>query len=390
MKKLLGLIGLMGLMGLLPVKPILPINPVCAQDTNRLFLHVDGSTFFIDNEYFGDRISGYTLPGFVLQPKVEWKLNKSLTIMGGLHWLNYWGARDYPATTAYGPYPLYDSVSHAVHILPWLQASVRFNSYVTLTIGCLNNDGHELPLPLYNFERKLVGDPEAGFSLYLNADWLTMEVWTDWREYIWDRSPVPERFTAGASGRLMLNNEDLTLYLPLHFVAQHEGGQNMSVSHNINNNFNGATGLGVGKVWRDFWLDASCRVMWYHQHGNAAIPFENGWGIFPQIGLNHLTDWRICVNYWHGENFVPLLGSWHFSNLSANTDGLTFDRTRVLSLYADWKWQFGNGDFFLYGTLYHYLPSTGTFADGSTKDYGHRNQFSVGAAILFYPTVKLH
>ena len=47
-------------MGFLPIKPILPINPIHAQDTNRVLLHVDGSTFFIDNEYFGDRISGYT------------------------------------------------------------------------------------------------------------------------------------------------------------------------------------------------------------------------------------------------------------------------------------------------------------------------------------------
>ena len=65
--------ALMGLMGVLPINPIMPINPINAinaQDTNNLFLHVDGATFFIDNEYFGDRLSGYTLPGFVLQPKV--------------------------------------------------------------------------------------------------------------------------------------------------------------------------------------------------------------------------------------------------------------------------------------------------------------------------------
>ena len=100
MRKLLGLIGLMGLMGLLPIKPILPINPIHAQDSNRVFLHIDGSTFFIDNEYFGDRLSGYTLPGFVLQPKMEWVFDahRDVKLKGGLHWLYYWGAQDYPAT----------------------------------------------------------------------------------------------------------------------------------------------------------------------------------------------------------------------------------------------------------------------------------------------------
>ena len=42
--------SLMGLMGVLPINPIMPITPINAQDTNNLFLYVDGATFFIDNE----------------------------------------------------------------------------------------------------------------------------------------------------------------------------------------------------------------------------------------------------------------------------------------------------------------------------------------------------
>ena len=199
-----------------------------AQDTNRIFLHVDGSTFFIDNEYFGDRISGYTLPGFVLQPKVEWKLHNKVTLSGGLHWLYYWGARDYPATTAYGAYPLYDSISRPMHILPWLQAKIQFTPQIRLKMGCLDNSGHSLPMPLYNDERQLVGDPEAGFELEVDGRWFNVDIWTDWREYIWDRSPVPERFTAGLSANLNhFFNGQWAVYLPLHFVVQHEGGQNM-------------------------------------------------------------------------------------------------------------------------------------------------------------------
>ena len=104
----------------------------------------------------------------------------------------------------------------------------------------------------------------------------------------------------------------------------------------------------------------------------------------------YLNRWILAASYWHGKDFVPLMGSWHFSNLSANTAGLTFDRTRVITLQAFWTWTPWACQLHVYGNLYHYLPSTGTFADGSTKDYGHRNQFSVGAVILFYPTVKLH
>lgn len=392
MKKLLCLIGLMGLMGFPPVKPILPINHIHAQDTNRVFLHVDGSAFFIDNEYFGDRISGYTLPGFVLQPKVEWKLNSDITLSGGMHWLYYWGARDYPAVTAYGAYPLYDSISRPMHILPWLQVKVQLIPHLNFTLGCLDASNHNLPWPLYNHELVTVGDPETGFQLSYWNRWFEMEIWTDWREYIWDRSPVPERFTAGASGKLTLHKDQWQVYLPFHFVAQHEGGQNMSVSHNINNNFNGATGLGVGKIWKKGkWTGVSCRAMWYHQHGNAAVPFSNGWGIYPEFIFTS-RHWSLTASYWYGKNFVPLLGSWHYSNLSANTPGLTFDHTRVVTLLANWVWNpLASGcNLNIYGTIYHYLPSTGTFADGTTKDYGHRNQIAFGAIFHFFPTVKLH
>lgn len=386
----------MGLMGFLPIKPILSISPIHAQDTNTLFLHVDGSAFFIDNEYFGDRMSGYTLPGFVLEPKVEWRLAEEVTLKGGLHWLYEWGARDYPARRAYGVYPMYDSVSRGVHVLPWLQASIRFAKRMTLNLGCMEADGHDLPLPLYNPELRVVGDPETGFQLKYWSQWVHMDIWADWREYIWDRSPVPERFTAGASGRLELRHWDWNFYLPLHFVVQHEGGQNMSVSHNINNNFNGAAGIGAA---RTFWhnmlsVDMSCRAMWYHQHGNAAVPFSHGWGFYPEVDATVNHSWLLKVSYWYGKDFVPLMGSWHFSSLSANTAGLSFDRTQVVTMHAGWLWfperWPQNCHLTLYGTLYHYLPSTGTFADGTTKDYGHRNQIAFGATLSFYPTVKLH
>ena len=396
MRKLLGLIGLMGLMGFLPIEPILSMNPIHAQDTNTLFLHVDGSTFFIDNEYFGDRMSGYTLPGFVLQPKVEWKLHSNITLQGGLHWLHYWGARDYPATTAYNAYPFYDSVSRPMHLLPWIQAKLKLSQTVTLLLGCLDNSNHHnLPLPLYNQERTLVADPETGFQLKAQGRWFDVDIWADWREFIWDRSPVPERFTAGLTGELNhIWGDKWIVYLPLNFIVQHEGGQNMSVSHNINNNFNASAGLGITNNYpisnHECYFDLSCRFMWYHQRGNAIVPFSQGWGIYPEMNML-LGNWSFLASYWYGKDFVPLLGSWHFCNLSANTAGLTFDRTQVVTIDIRWHWiPIPSCGLTFHGTLYHYLPSTGTFTDGTTTDYSHRNQFAVGATFNFCPMLRLH
>ena len=116
--------------------------------------------------------------------------------------------------------------------------------------------------------------------------------------------------------------------------------------------------------------------MWYHQHGNAAVPFSQGWGIYPELQMEFNESW-LC--------------SWHFSTLSANSSGLTVNRTRVATLSVGWKWYpLPSCGLTLKGILYHYLPSSGTFADGTTQEYGHRNQFSVGVSFSFIPIVRLY
>ncbi|MBR1549826.1 MAG: hypothetical protein IJ634_04235 [Bacteroidales bacterium] len=368
-------------------------SPAWSQDTNTVFLHIDGTHFFIDNEYFGDRVSGYTLPGFVLRPKVEWRLHESVTLTGGVHWLHMWGAKGFPSVMTYGAYPDYSDTASSLHLLPWMQATVKFSPQLKLVMGNLEA-GHGLPEPLYNFEQGLAGDPEAGIQLTSWGRWHEVDIWADWREYIWNLSPRPERFTGGLSGELRMYWIDWKIYLPVHFVGQHEGGQRLAFSHRIKNNFNAAAGLGVSKPWGEasYW-DLSCRLMWYHQRGNDSIPFTTGWGIYPELKMTLNYHWLLSLSYWHGENFVPLMGSWHFSNLSANTAGLTFDRTRVATLHAGWYWDPGwraKASLYLFGTLYHYLPSTGTFSNGTSREYGHRNQIAFGAVLSFHPTIRLY
>ena len=152
MRRLLGLIGLIGLVGLTgtahakPTQSIEPIRPNATTDTpppyapdhidttvfGWLSLDIDGQVFFIDNEYFGNRISGYTLPGFVLRPRlVLWKNHellwgKGFTLEGGFHWLNLWGARNYPSLLSTNPWPVNTYSINRLHLLPWLQMDLLF------------------------------------------------------------------------------------------------------------------------------------------------------------------------------------------------------------------------------------------------------------------------
>ena len=59
-------------------------------------LNIDGMGFFLDNEYKGNLVKGYTLPGFWLQPTISYQPLKKLKLEAGIYMLHYWGANKYP------------------------------------------------------------------------------------------------------------------------------------------------------------------------------------------------------------------------------------------------------------------------------------------------------
>lgn len=372
--------GLTGSSPVKPIKPIQPINPIHAQDTNTLTLRIEGSSFFVDNEFFGDRISGYTLPGFVLRPRLQLHLGSMVTLSGGVHWLHLWGASRYPALLSAAAWPAVPD-SNRIHLLPWLQGRVDFSNGLSLVVGSLGNSAHQLPLPLYDPDLALVADPEAGVELLYSGPFAVADLWVDWREYIWSRSSVPERFTAGLSGRLRYSFDNAELYLPLHLVGQHEGGQNLAFDHNIANAFNLAAGLGVAARSARLRYGFSCRAMLFSQRGRAAVPFSQGWGLYPQFDLSLQTassQFSLLLAYWYGKDFVPLLGSYLFSNLSALSPVMVFDRTQLVAAKLAWQWTApGQPCAFQVSASAYLYPDE------------RRLQYAVGCSLRFNPSFRL-
>ena len=381
MRFTLGLIGLLGLMGLLTVGPTKPIHAQNA-DSATLAIRTDGYLFFVNDEYFGRRIEGYTLPGFRLTPKIVWSNHKHLTLEGGVSWLHYWGAHSYPNTMSYGVLPDYSDTSTLMHVVPWVQAKLHIAKGLVLTLGSIDpSENHLLPQPLRNLERELAADPECGLMLDAWNDWGQANMWIDWREFIWNQSPRQERFTMGLSGKLYLDlpNTDLSFSLPAHSIAQHVGGQVLAQTTPIQNSFNAAGGLGVNYYVTDRWTIAMrCYAMLYHQHGNNAVPFTHGWGLYPELVAEYDNRAGLQLSYWRGERFVPLMGSWLYSNLSS-VDGTTvFDRTEMLSLRAWYKWSPKDEPF---------CPHV----EGSAHyDIGERQvQYAIACALNFHPSIRL-
>ena len=377
----MGLICLMGLMGLIPIQPIGLFNTIMAQDSARLALRVDASQFFQDNEYFGLHAEGYTLPGFYLRPVVEWHVTPLVTLEAGAHWLHFWGARNYPSAQSLDVWQRESDTATAAHVLPWVRAEMawkRERAEWRVVMGNLRP--HKLPMPLYNPERLYAADPEAGVQMMMDAKHFDLDVWVDWREYIWQRSSRQERFTAGVSSQWATSFGKWGLLVPLHVIGQHVGGQGLAEHKPVQNHFNGAIGLMGQLRGENFELTGGCYAMGYTQKNAPDIPYKRGWGLYPVVnGKCALWGGELGMDagYWHGHGFVPLLGSVLFSNV-AYVDGITYFRyNRIMSIGANYRWKIECGELKVEGRWYRYFEK---------KD---PSQYSVGVFIDLAPRLTI-
>ena len=358
-------------------------NSVQAQDSSRIELCVETRQFFQDNEFFGLHAVGYTLPGFYLRPHLEWSAKSGAwRVEAGVHWLHFWGARNYPSGQSMNVWPIESDTTSAVHVLPWVRAEMGApDGKWRVTMGNLR--AHKLPLPLYNPERLYAADPEAGVQMQLDYKHFDMDVWVDWREYIWQRSSRQERFTAGLSGEWRVGSEEWEVKLPVHIIGQHVGGQGLKEHQAVQNRFNGAVGLlGEWRVESGEWrVEAGCYAMGFTQKNMPVVLYRRGWGIYPVIS----GEWRVKSGelfidggYWQGHGFVPLLGSVLFSNVGF-VDGITyFGMNRMFNIGARYSWQaLEVGSISVEGRWYHYL------------ERDHPSQYTVGVFIDINPRVTL-
>ena len=387
--------------------PLSTFHSIAAQDSSRVTLCIDNLHFFVDNEYAATRVDGYTLPGFVLRPRVEWRIEERVKIEAGVHWLHYWGAHGFPADQSLEGRNSYSGDATRIHVLPWLQARVELTPWLSAVFGSLeNNDGHQLPLPLYNPERQYAADPEGGVQLIVDHHAVQADLWVDWRDFIWNYSPTQERFCAGLSARGRLHLSDrLELYLPLHAVLLHNGGEGVTdTTIPVRSRFNGAAGLGMSAAIGGFNLAAEGYLMGYfNNRGENSTPvrdnegymvspgldFRTGWGFYPVLKAGY-KGWRMEASYWQGEQFVPLLGCYHYSNISSNTPDMTHDMIRVLTVRGGYTYHgLKHCTLSTEVSYYHYFPYTGDRTGYLKVIRSASEHVSVGFFLHLHPRIKL-
>jgi hypothetical protein len=360
----------------------------------RLSFKIRNSNFFVDNEYKGEKTFGYTLPGFRLTPTLFYEIGDKISIEGGASMLNYHGANKYPCVI-YSNLPTWLSYQYleGIHIVPFFKINWNITRDWQLTLGNVDNENsHLLPEPLYNVEHTFSSDPECGVQMRLNKPYHKMDLWLNWFSFVFAHDIHQEAFTLGYNSQtnIDIKKDKFRFVVPISFLAQHIGGENLSGSFSVQSWVNFAAGLKgemkIGGVKTAVGFD----YLYYKQltSGNF-MPFEQGKAYYPYMELVY-KDLKIKFAYYDSEDFVSLLGSPHFCNYSTNTPDLVFDRANQYYIRATYRYKIIKGcDFYAYFQMFKQNRITGDRPGFSKVERDGFVSFSFGVLLNLNHSILL-
>ena len=320
------------------------------EKNGELSIEIDNVTFFKNNEYDGDIMKGYTLPGFWLNTKATYQPLTNIKLEAGVHTLYYYGTKRYP-TYAYRDIAKWnpDSYQSGVRILPFFRAHIALSAHFDLILGNIyGGANHHLIEPLYNPELCLTADPESGAQILYKSRFFDADMWVNWESFIFRDDTHQEAFTFGLSSRIKYNNPQskVHFYTPIQLLAQHRGGEIDTIqTSSVHTLMNAA--IGVGVEWNTNYrilkkITAEVNGMGYYQQAGNLWPLDDGAAWHASLAA-HLSNFRIKMGYWKGNDFISLFGIPYYGAVS------TVDETHVYvdrsTLYAgvEYNYTFGKG-----------------------------------------------
>lgn len=334
-------------------------------DVGALHVEIDALAFFKDNEYDGDVVKGYSLPGTRLQPRLTYTPISQVRLELGLHASLFHGANKYPA------YVFHDIATwkgnqyqRGAHVLPFFRATAQLPrrrgrpGTTVIALGDIyGGTAHGLLLPLYNPELLLTDDPEAGAQVIVSRPHWTSDVWLNWQSYIYELDTHQEAFTVGWTQRIGLPKG---LSLPLQLVIQHRGGEQDITDLGVQTIANGAVGLaydwtpGAGSASASGESESRARgpvvtavsaevcALFALQQSGELWPFDSGSAAWASAAVTLRRDLTLRAGCFYARDFVSLYGAPFFGTLSTKVYGddgspLRFDHTLTAYLSVDYS-----------------------------------------------------
>ena len=299
-----------------------PQEKVTAGELNLRF---ESLGFFQNNEYLGNFVDGYTLPGALIRPKLTYAPTDALYIELGGQWVKYSGL-DKPE-----------------NVLPWFSARYRFTDHFAVVVGHLDqNNQHGLLPQLWEPERMFTDDPESGLQFIYSSNKLNLQTWINWEQYIQKKDPFQEHFTAGLGGDLSVyRNSALSVKLPAHLLFYHKGGEIDSSSLRVQTHSNVSAGFELSiSTGRQRLQSLNLNGYWL---GYKAItedsntyPYQKGHAYLMEASAQTEHS-LLSLSYWNAFQFIAPKGRFLYQSISdSDPTFMQADRSIVSAKYL-WR-----------------------------------------------------
>lgn len=265
---------------------------ITTEDTNKLFFDIYNNNFFINNEYGGDIVKGYTIHGFNLTPKITYIPSSKLKLSGGFNILSYYGREEmtdfqFVMTFQYNLLPRLDFV-----------------------LGSINgNLNHNLIEPLFDFERFYLRNVENGIQFLWDSKKLKADLWLDWEYQIFQGDPERERFNVGLVAKYeLLNTNGFSIEIPFQNLVRHEGGQINDNDQPVVTIYDNALGLTFKKAIKKNYISVSSYWLNYQDLSSTKEQvYIDGMGSYSTLEFNN-PNFDFLLGYYYADEFIAPIG----------------------------------------------------------------------------------
>jgi len=275
-----------------------------SEDSGRIFLKIDNTNFFKNNEYFGQVTDGYTAIGFHITPQIEYVLNPKLKISGGLHLLKYSGRDEFTKS------------------IPILSIQYKPIKNLNLILGNIyGSTNHNVIEPMFEFERYLNNYIENGIQFLWDSKNIHADLWLDWEQYILQGDPFQEKFNVGLSSQINLFklSDKIDLLFDFQNIVRHEGGQLNSNSAFISTLFNNASGLSLNYNLKNSYISSIKLTPYYVSYQDLSPTkrqmYIDGNAVYTTLEFLS-SNYSLFLGYWYSEQYITPLGNPLFESIS--------------------------------------------------------------------------
>ncbi|MCX2744736.1 hypothetical protein OO013_12710 [Mangrovivirga sp. M17] len=290
----------------------------------KIYLGINTTGYFKNNEYFNDIVEGYTLFGYNLIVKGGYQFNDNLNFEAGGFFRWDFGNEDFRT------------------VLPYFKINYQWEKN-TLTFGNINGWlAHQYIEPLYEFENFITNNPELGIQYLRKGNWYDLDIWVDWQNMIYPLDSAKEEIAGGLifDGKIV-NKNSFSLSIPLQFKVYHRGGQidisNASLITRTNFAFGLKTNwkLSEASVLKE--IETSAFYVTFNDNsGTELLPFNDGNGIFLNASVRSNNFGQFLLSYWNGNDFYSYQGGRLYQSLATEygTPGYIEDRELIFLRYG--------------------------------------------------------